>query len=133
MVRMSINLCRFLPSTLGSSICATWSVILILDLSFTLFGTFFFYFYNDFTIRASLVNLYIISPPYLSRFLIYVLYLHAFALPSLGFPVNNFYRISLRICINYLLGCDNCSRNIGNKVVNISGLRESRTVDDVGL
>jgi hypothetical protein len=26
--------------------------------------------------------------------------------PSLGFPVNNFYPISLRICINYPLGCD---------------------------
>jgi hypothetical protein len=65
-------LCRFLPSTLGSSICATWSVIVILALSFTLFGTFFFYFYNDFTIRASLVNLHIISPRYLSRFLVYI-------------------------------------------------------------
>jgi hypothetical protein len=69
-------LCRFLPSTLGSSICATWSVIVILALSFTLFGTFFFYFYNDFTIRASLVNLHIISPRYLSRFLVYIYHIY---------------------------------------------------------
>jgi hypothetical protein len=76
MVRMSINLCRFLPCTLGSSICATWSVIVILALSFTLFGTFFFYFYNDFTIRASLVNLHIISPRCLSPFLVYIYHIY---------------------------------------------------------
>ena len=76
MVRMSINLCPFLPSTLGSSICARWSVIVILGLSFTVFGTFFFYFDNDFTIRASLVNLHIISPPYLSRCLVYMYHIY---------------------------------------------------------
>ncbi|WP_268742014.1 hypothetical protein [Nostoc sp. PCC 7524] len=32
--------------------------MVILGLSFTLFDTFFFYFYNDFTIKASLLNLH---------------------------------------------------------------------------
>ncbi|MDZ8106425.1 MAG: hypothetical protein RM338_12515 [Nostoc sp. DedQUE12a] len=33
------------------------------------------YFYNDFTIKASLLNLHIISDRYLFRFLVYVYYI----------------------------------------------------------
>ncbi|WP_339383935.1 hypothetical protein [Fortiea sp. LEGE XX443] len=59
---MSINLCRFVRSIRGSDITAKWSAIVTLGLSFTpSLGNMTIYFYNDFTIKASLLNLYIIT------------------------------------------------------------------------
>ncbi len=81
MVKMSINLCSLVRSTLGSSICAKWSAIVIFSLSFTpSLGNI-----ATFTMTLPSQPHCSTSIPECDRYLfsdfsIYVLYLDAFAL-----------------------------------------------------
>lgn len=74
-VKISINLCRFVRSIRGSDICAKWSAIVILGLSFTPSVGLYCYFYNDFTINASLLILHTTRDRCLYPFLVSMYYI----------------------------------------------------------